>query len=149
MLGSGPIPSPMTIDPTTFEACVGLLEELVLDRARLADLDTEQRKRLLIAAGRLSHPERVEQRQFSRAHRKQVKRERRDADDAKLARTGIRRQRLLPTFITPEPAARAEAHAERENWEAPELIERRVCYICKAELEHLHFFYDQMCDRCG
>jgi NAD(P)-dependent dehydrogenase (short-subunit alcohol dehydrogenase family) len=24
-----------------------------------------------------------------------------------------------------------------------------VCYICKAELEHLHFFYDQMCDQCG
>ena len=139
----------MTIDPNNFEACVGLLEELVSDRARLALLTKEQRKRLLIAAGRLSQPDRVEQRQFSRANRKQIKRDRREADEAKLARTGIRQQRLLPTFITPDPEARAEAHSQREAWEAPELIEARACYICKAELTRLHFFYDQMCERCG
>jgi NAD(P)-dependent dehydrogenase (short-subunit alcohol dehydrogenase family) len=139
----------MMIDPNNFEACVGLLEELVADRARLAQLSTEQRKRLLIAAGRLSQPDRVEQRQFSRAHRKQVKRDRREADEAKLARTGIRQQRLLPTFITPDAAARAEAHSQRTSWEAPELIERRACYICKTQLERLHFFYDQLCERCG
>jgi NAD(P)-dependent dehydrogenase (short-subunit alcohol dehydrogenase family) len=139
----------MTIDPHSFQNCVDLLEELVADRARLAQLTQEQRKRLLTAAGRLSHPDRVEQKQFSRAHRKEVKRERREADEVKLARTGIRRQRLLPTFITPDADARAEAHGQREGWEAPELIEPRSCYICKAKVERLHFFYDQMCDRCG
>jgi NAD(P)-dependent dehydrogenase (short-subunit alcohol dehydrogenase family) len=139
----------MMIDPNSFEACVGLLEELVSDRARLAHLTQEQRKRLLIAAGRLSQPDRVEQRIFSRAHRKQVKRERREADEAKLARTGMRQQRLLPTFITPDAAARDEAHGQRDTWEAPELIEPRACYICKTRLERLHFFYDQLCERCG
>jgi NAD(P)-dependent dehydrogenase (short-subunit alcohol dehydrogenase family) len=139
----------MTIDPNSFEECVGLLEALVTDRARLAQLTQDQRKRLLIAAGRLSQPDRLEQRQFSRANRKQIKRDRRDENEAKLARTGIRQQRLLPTFITPEPEARAAAHGQREAWDAPELTERRVCYICKTQLSRLHFFYDQMCEPCG
>ena len=139
----------MTIDPHAFETCVALLEELVGDRARLAALSREERKRLLIAAGRLSQPDRVEQRQFSRARRKAVKSERRAADEAKLARTGMRQQRLLPTFITPEPEARAAAHAQREDWEAPQLTEARCCYICKTDLTRLHFFYDQLCERCG
>jgi len=137
------------IDPNKLENCVGLLEELVADRGRLALLSQEQRKRLLTAAGRLSHPETVEQRLFARANRKEVKRERREADDAKLARTGIRRQRLLPTFVTPEADARAEAHAQRESWQAPALSEPRSCYICKAQVDRLHFYYDQMCARCG
>ncbi|HTU60917.1 MAG TPA: oxidoreductase, partial [Polyangiales bacterium] len=122
------------IDPNKLENCVDLLEELVADRARLAQLSKDQRKRLMIAAGRLSQPDRLEQRQFSRANRKQVKRDRRAADEAKLARTGIRQQRLLPTFITPDADARAEAHGQRESWQAPELIEPRCCYICKAQL---------------
>jgi NAD(P)-dependent dehydrogenase (short-subunit alcohol dehydrogenase family) len=131
-----------------FDTCLAVLEELVGDRARLAHLTVEQRKRLLMAAGRLSQPDRLEKRQFSRAQRKQVKFERRAADEAKLARTGLRQQRLLPTFITPDASARAEAHAQSE-WDAPQLTDSRACYICKAQLERLHFFYDQLCANCG
>jgi len=139
----------MSIDPEAFESCVALLEQLVGDRAKLADLSRDERKRLLIAAGRLSQPDRVEKRQFSRAQRKAVKRERRASDEAKLERTGMRQQRLQPTFITPDPEARAAAHAQRTDWQAPQLTEARCCYICKAELTRLHFFYDQLCERCG
>jgi NAD(P)-dependent dehydrogenase (short-subunit alcohol dehydrogenase family) len=140
-----------TMDTDDFETCVRVLEQLVSDRAQLARLSKDGRKRLMIAAGRLSQPDRQEKRQFSRANRKQIKQERREADEAKLARTGMRQQRLLPTFVTPEPAARAAAHTQREAWdcEAPELTGRRVCYICKAEILQLHFFYDQLCPQCG
>jgi NAD(P)-dependent dehydrogenase (short-subunit alcohol dehydrogenase family) len=138
----------MTIDPSDIDRCLRVLEGLVGDRSRLAELDKEYRKRLLIAAGRLSQPDRLEKRQFSRAHRKHKKQQRRADDEAKLERTGMRQQRLLPTFITPEASARAEAHAQ-SSWEAPQLTEARVCYICKASLERLHFFYDQLCQRCG
>lgn len=60
----------MTNDPHTIDSCVSLLEALVADRARLAELSQDQRKRLLVAAGRLSHPDRLEQRQFSRPNGK-------------------------------------------------------------------------------
>ena len=139
----------MPIDPQDFDACVSLLEAFVADRAALTELTQADRKRLLMAAGRLSQPDRAEQRQFSRANRKQVKRERRASDEAKLALTGMRQQRLLPTFITPDADARAAAHAQPTDWEAPQLTEARCCYICKAELRKLHFFYDQLCEVCG
>jgi NAD(P)-dependent dehydrogenase (short-subunit alcohol dehydrogenase family) len=126
-----------------------VLETLVEDRAQLARLTVEQRKLLLMAAGRLSQPDRAEKRLYSRASRKYQKFESRSADEAKLARTGMRQQRLLPTFITPEPEARAEAHAQQTSWDAPQLNGRRVCYICKTEIAALHFYYDQMCQRCG
>lgn len=137
----------MPIANEDFEACLRVLESLVADRALLVPLDDEQRKRLMIAAGRLSQPDRAEKRVYSRAMREHEKVTRRSADEVKLARTGIRRQRLMPTFVTPEPGARAEAHAG--EWDAPALLQRRACYICKTDIEGLHFFYDQMCQRCG
>ena len=138
--------------PNTIHACVELLEALVEDRAGLADMDTDTRNRLLMAAGRLSRPERNEQRVLARAMRKKNKRERRAADEVLLERTGIRRQRLLPLFVAPEASARAEAHASAPD--EPELSDAtlndlRVCYVCKAPRERLHFFYDQLCESCG
>jgi hypothetical protein len=47
--------------------CLRVLEALVGNRAGLAEVDLETRNRLLIAAGRLSRPERTEQRLLSRA----------------------------------------------------------------------------------
>jgi NAD(P)-dependent dehydrogenase (short-subunit alcohol dehydrogenase family) len=42
------------------------------------------------------------------------------------------------------------SEAEQGAWRAgPALHEPRVCYVCKARFVHLHFFYDQLCPRCG
>jgi NAD(P)-dependent dehydrogenase (short-subunit alcohol dehydrogenase family) len=129
------------------QTCLRFLERLAEDRSGLAEFDAETRKRLLMAAGRLSQPERAEQRVLSRAMRKKNKQERRAADHAQLARAGIRQQRLVPLFVAPDPAARAEAHAQAVA--APELKDARACYVCKAPLSVLHFFYDQLCQVCG
>jgi NAD(P)-dependent dehydrogenase (short-subunit alcohol dehydrogenase family) len=139
----------MQIEPADLSTCLRVLETLVNDRGLLALVPPEQRQQLVIAAGRISAPDREERRLYSRAMRTQEKVERRTSDDAKLARTGIRRQRLMPTFVTPDPDARAEAHAQPADWDAPQLSQGRACYICKAEITGLHFFYDQLCHRCG
>jgi NAD(P)-dependent dehydrogenase (short-subunit alcohol dehydrogenase family) len=140
--------------------CVRLLEALVENPALLAEVDLETRNQLLTAAGRVSRPERNEQRLLSRAMRKKKKRAIRAEDEARLERAGIRQMRLSPVFITPEPRAltasqgstfRADAtpHPEASAETDPPLNVPRCCYVCKAPCSHVHFFYDQMCGACG
>lgn len=138
--------------PRDLEECIRVLEALVDDRSGLLAMDTETRNRLLKAAGRVSRPERAEQRVLSRAHQKQKRRDNSQADAAKLARAGIRQKRLEPVFTTPEPKALNEAHgsfSDAETWDEPELSSPRACYVCKGHSERVHFFYDQMCRSCG
>jgi NAD(P)-dependent dehydrogenase (short-subunit alcohol dehydrogenase family) len=145
--------------------CVRILEALVEDPAGLAEVDLETRNQLQVAAGRISRPERSEQRLLSRAVRKKKKREIRAADEALLVQAGIRQKRLAPVFITPEPLAlaasrgssfqlgaapKAEAEPEPEAGEAAASLNvARCCYVCKAPCTRVHFFYDQMCGACG
>jgi NAD(P)-dependent dehydrogenase (short-subunit alcohol dehydrogenase family) len=133
--------------------CIRVLESLVEDRSGLASIDNDTRTRLLIAAGQLSRPGRVEQKMLSRALGKKKKKEVRTLNEALLARTGIRKKRLEPVFVQPNPRLRAASEAgseqERDEWDDPELSEARVCYVCKSPRTRLHFFYDQMCAACG
>jgi NAD(P)-dependent dehydrogenase (short-subunit alcohol dehydrogenase family) len=131
--------------------CLRVLEALVNNRAGLANVDLETRNRLLMAAGRLSRPERTEQRLLSRALGKKKRKAIRDSDVRKRDMTGIRQKRLEPTFVTPDPLLGGESDAfqDSRNWEAPELENARGCYVCKASCSKVHFFYDQMCGRCG
>jgi NAD(P)-dependent dehydrogenase (short-subunit alcohol dehydrogenase family) len=128
--------------------CLRILEALVADRRGLAEVDEPTRQRLLIAAGRLSRPERTEQRLLARALGKKKKRARREEDEAKLERAGIRKKRLEPVFVTPDPAL-LEASPEALDRDVPELNDARVCYVCKTPSSRVHFFYDQMCPSCG
>jgi NAD(P)-dependent dehydrogenase (short-subunit alcohol dehydrogenase family) len=87
--------------------CLATLEELLERRERILELDEPTRKRLLEVAGRLAQPDRAEQRYLARASRRKKKRDVRAADEAILARTGIRKKRLEAVFVTPEPRALA------------------------------------------
>jgi NAD(P)-dependent dehydrogenase (short-subunit alcohol dehydrogenase family) len=149
------------------EACIRVLEAVVADRAGLAGVDLPTQNRLFTAAGRVSRPERTEQRLLSRALRSKKRSELRATDEAALARAGIRRKREQPVFTTPEPLALAAAEGGRylsgacgepsaqadadppESFEAPIVAKPRVCYICKTPCTRLHHFYDQMCTECG
>lgn len=134
------------------EHCLRLLEAIVDDRSTLSAVDLETRNRLLTAAGRVSRPERDEQRLLSRALRKQKKRSIKEQDEQKLARAGIRRLRSQPVFVTPGPKQLAEAaHGTSDAPdEAPEeLATARACYVCKTPTTRVHPFYDQMCRSCG
>ncbi|WP_437649611.1 SDR family NAD(P)-dependent oxidoreductase [Sorangium sp. So ce362] len=152
------------------DACLRVLESLVDDRAQLASISAEDRRRLLLAAGRVSRPERAEQRELARAFRKSERRAQRSADTALLDAVGIRAARREPVFRTPDapslamppaPAAPApapplapapppaEEPAPPGERGAPELAKPRKCYVCKVEFRKLHFFYDAMCGPCG
>jgi NAD(P)-dependent dehydrogenase (short-subunit alcohol dehydrogenase family) len=137
------------------DTCARVLEALAEDRALLASFDAEVRRRLLIAAGRVSRPERAEQRQLARAFRKGERETQRAADSSLLDATGIRASRREPVFRTPAPARLLEAAPPVEaapspvDEGAPELGKPRKCYVCKAEFRKVHFFYDSMCTACG
>src|SRR5690606_36633245 len=102
---------------------------------------------------------REEQRLLARALQKKKRKAAREADAALLERTGIRRLRAQPVFVTPDPKLLTAAGggyaeggarpAEAEVWDDPKLHDPRVCYVCKELCERVHFFYDQMCQACG
>jgi NAD(P)-dependent dehydrogenase (short-subunit alcohol dehydrogenase family) len=145
--------------------CIEVLEALVQSPGLLAAVDRQTRNRLVMAAGRVSRPDRAEQTVVSRAVRKKAKSQRRAADEAQLLRTGIRQKRLAQVFVTPDPLAIAEAEGgchERSAQpsgvsaaepspgpEGPALHTPRNCYVCKVRCERVHAFYDQMCPSCG
>jgi NAD(P)-dependent dehydrogenase (short-subunit alcohol dehydrogenase family) len=122
-----------------------VLEAAVADRALLAGLSHEDRKRLLVAAGRVVHPDIVQKRRLVRALR-QSKRRRDEAHDREsLAATGIREARESAVFVAPVKQLPPGPEAEPPR----ELKTPRTCYVCKAEYRRLHFFYDAMCPECA
>src|SRR5688572_8155675 len=137
----------MRLTSEAIQECVRVLETLHADPSELAYVDLELRNRLMRAAGRVSRPERDEQRVFSREVRRKGKRDIREADRAVLARAGIRLKRLEPVFITPERPALGEAGggtfelgsgaasepaagAASAALEIPPLNVPRSCYVC-------------------
>ena len=145
---------PTTPTPPDFDTCVRVLEALADNRAHLAQIGEEQRKRLLIAAGRVSRPQRDEERALSRALLKKKRQAVRAADEATLSRAAIRKMREQSVFLTPAASdASGEASSERSRPAPRRTGERlkkpRACYVCKELYSTVHFFYDQMCERCG
>ena len=127
-------------------AASDLLEEVVENRGLLARVDPELMRRLLIAAGKASHPTKAEVRSLRRARRKLEKEQKRRADEALLDQTRIRRARAAAVFATPSQDAPRELEAPDE---VQELNSARSCYVCKTKFTRLHPFYDSMCGECG
>ena len=122
-----------------------LLEAIIADRGLLAELDPEMRKRFLIAAGRVSKPDKAARRKLARRHQYREKVERRDKDRALLSKAGIRKLRENPIFKTP----RRLGDPEVDRQPLGEVSEDQVCYTCRIRFRTVHFFYDQMCQQCG
>ncbi|WP_437625874.1 SDR family NAD(P)-dependent oxidoreductase [Sorangium sp. So ce1151] len=97
--------------PAELDTCLRVLESLVDDRAQLASISAEDRRRLLLAAGRVSRPERAEQRELARAFRKSDRRAQKSADTALLDAVGIRVARREPVFLTPDALSLAPPRA--------------------------------------
>jgi NAD(P)-dependent dehydrogenase (short-subunit alcohol dehydrogenase family) len=148
-------PAPFT--EVEIEASIKVLEAIASDRGALAHLDRAARLRLLIAAGRVSEPDRAAQRRLAKAFRKKEHLADKAEDEALLDATGIRAARSAPIFLTPSPAdLRAipsalppEEPAAAPKEEETELRSPRKCYVCKTEFRRLHFFYDQLCLSCA
>jgi NAD(P)-dependent dehydrogenase (short-subunit alcohol dehydrogenase family) len=123
-----------------------VLEAVASDRSLLAQLTDEERRALLIAAGRTVHPEVVQKRRLVKALRSAKRRRAEAHDRALLATTGVREARESNVFVAPPrqlPAADAEPARVRE------VLRPRSCYVCKAEYRRLHAFYDALCPECA
>src|SRR5687768_3550180 len=82
-------------------AATALLEEIVADRALLAEIAVEDRNRFLQAAGRVSRPDVIDRRRLLKVSKRKRKAERVQREESVLAETGIRRLRRAPVFTTP------------------------------------------------
>jgi NAD(P)-dependent dehydrogenase (short-subunit alcohol dehydrogenase family) len=138
------MPSVPAVDLEEVRRAIRLLETLALDRALLADVPDEERKALLIAAGRVSRPENHQQRRLLRAFRRAHRQRAIDHDREARGATEIRAARQGAVYVPPERRLPgSDATPPRE------LKQPRTCYVCKAEYRRLHFFYDSMCAACA
>lgn len=147
-----------SLSDSDVRAALSVLSAVVRDRGLLAGLDRQTRVRFLELAGRVSRPERADQRRLAKALRRKDKALVQEEDKALLDATEIRALRRAPVFPTPPLAlgqSTADGSEERPEErgegraEVKELREARKCYVCKAEYRQLHFFYDQLCPPCA
>ena len=158
------------------QAALETLEAFAEDHALLAALDPDSRRRLQIAAGRVSRPERDQRRALRRVLERRERLERKERDDALLHQTGIREGTRAEIYETPRarapgrlphrpapipasslgatgllrpPAMAVPAEPTGDLGKSRRLIESRNCYVCKKDFFELHSFYDSMCGPCA
>src|SRR5688500_5071125 len=130
-------------------AAADLLEEVVADRAILAEIPVEDRNRFLQAAGRVSRPDVIDRRRLLKVSKRKRKAERVNREESVLSETGIRRLRRAPVFTTPNyfPPTPDEMRESEPGFR--EAHEARNCYICKQDYFAIHGFYDSLCPACA
>ena len=133
------------VTPADLARVTEILESVVSDGLILSQLSRDERIRLLMAAGRMVHPEQDEIRKRLKAHRVQRRRERESRDRVLRAATTIRTVRRDSVFVAPP----REVALEDSSTPVTKLEKPRDCYVCKKEFDEVHFFYDSMCPPCA
>ena len=143
--------TPKPIDPARLRAAVELLESIVDDRATLAGVPDEERKRLLQAAGKVSRPDAIDRRRLLKASSRKRKAEKVQREEDTFAATGIRKLRSAPVFNTPNATAPADFEQQEveDDPDFRETMEPQHCYVCKKFYTRIHHFYDQLCPECA
>lgn len=126
--------------------CIETLEMLANNSELLSTLTEEQWIALMVAAGKVSRPDRDEikkrNKDKNRIYRSAIVVRERQARSA----TGIRSARDVSVFTAPKQITDTN---DGQAKSAGELKTPRNCYVCKAEFTQLHFFYDAMCPACA
>lgn len=134
----------LLITPESIKTTLDLLESLVEHTEDLSLFTHEEHKRLLIAAGKLSRPDKLEIRSRYKKNRSVRKKAMTQNDRNLRAKTGIRSAREFDVFSAPLQIT------STEPVESPgELNSPRSCYVCRTEFTKLHHFYDSMCMPCA
>ena len=131
------------LDQNDIEQCISTLSKLLNDTNQLFELSEEKRVELMQLAGQLSRPDKTEQNKRRKDAKKAAKRKMIERDKHARKDTGIRSAREANVFVAPKFL---ELPKERE---IKNLESSRNCYVCKAEFNELHHFYDTMCATCG
>ncbi|MBI4064555.1 MAG: SDR family oxidoreductase [Elusimicrobia bacterium] len=139
------IKSLLLLDINFVRRCIELLQAIIKDRSLLIRLPEKDQIDLLIAAGRVSRPSRLEQLARRRVYRSEERKRIKTEDRQLLAETHIRSLRREAVFVAPAKPTVNVGPAQDE----PTLNTPRNCYICKIKFDKLHFFYDAMCGPCA
>ncbi|OHD14771.1 MAG: oxidoreductase [Spirochaetes bacterium GWB1_48_6] len=127
------------------EKCIAVMDFLVSHAQALTQLPEAQRISLLRVAGRLSRPNKEEDKQ----RQKEARRQKEKAVDLKnriaRARTGIRSARDVSVFQAPLQISQSDEPQQTGH----HLNSPQNCYVCKAEYTQVHHFYDAMCPACA
>lgn len=136
--------------PEELQRCLEILESILEDRTRLTEMPDDLRIAFMMAAGRVSRPNRDDNRKTAKAFRRIVRKKAQNHDREVRAGTEIRAARRAEVFTAPPQLVQGEAPAGEEHEEpARELVKARACYVCKTWFTKVHFFYDAMCGACG
>ena len=133
---------------------VAMLEAIAHDREILTEVDQDLRVALLMAAGRVSRPTRDETRKAAKAYRALDRKKNQAHDRSVRAATQIRTVRSGEIYVAPPQLVSASPVTEGGAPPPPPddtnvLRKPRSCYVCKAEFQRVHFFYDSMCAPCA
>lgn len=118
-----------------------LLEAIADDPVQFAELDENDRVRLMQVAGRISRPDKSASHQRAKIYRELKRRERAKGDRLVRQSTGIRTARTSEVFRAPQQIGEIQTKAK--------LSSPRNCYVCKTEFVYVHHFYDQLCLSCA
>ena len=128
-----------------------VLEQIVENRELLVGIPVDDRKRLAMAAGRVSRPEAIERRRVVKLS-KQIKRQTEvRVEEQVLAESGIRKLRRKAVFAAPNifPPSDFSQETVEGDPDFREVVEAQVCYSCKQRYTTIHHFYDQLCPTCA
>ncbi|MEO5590546.1 MAG: oxidoreductase, partial [Gemmatimonadaceae bacterium] len=131
------------------DVAIELLEEIVADRALLAEVPVDERNRLLQAAGRVSRPDVIDRRRLLKVSKRKRKAERVRREEGVLENTGIRRLRRDPVFTSPNVFPPTAEEIQAREPVIREVNEPRNCYVCKQDYTAIHHFYDHLCPTCA
>lgn len=127
-------------------SCISVLEHLLENGDQLVHLSEEQLLKLMMAAGKITRPDKAE----IHKRNKSVKVARKQAEIANnrkaRAATSIRSARVANVFEAPAQVALTEAANAAEKHS---LTSEQNCYVCKKPYTQIHHFYDSMCTECG
>lgn len=127
------------------QLCIDLLKKLNAIPEQLAFIDEDLKVDLIMAAGKLSRPNRDELQKRRKDAKKAAKRKQAERDKHARKITGIRSAREASIFVAPKMIAlTGDEHNEKIK-----LSSERNCYVCKKMYNTLHHFYDSMCEECG
>lgn len=124
--------------------CIEVLESLTVDTNQIFEIPKAQRLALLMAAGKLSRPDKQELLKRKKGARKSIKKKQQEKDKQSRKKTGIRSAREASIFVAPTMIALTGENEQEVVLESP-----KECYVCKDSYHTLHHFYDTMCKSCG
>src|SRR3954466_1730173 len=126
-----------------------LLEAIVADRGLLARVSSEERRRILDAAGNVYNPDVNARRRMVKATIRGRKAARIGRDDSVLAETGIRTLRRKSVFTTPNALPPVGFETDESRDQGEQVFDAQNCYVCKQDYAAIHHFYDQLCPACA